>query len=168
VFEGVSTTPELLKVNIGAAREALRGGADPASPETIARYFGAYRSLAATLDKAGVVSAFVEGVQGRTLPFRTAAERFRLIDDETKTVYVPLGEGAALVQRLRAGERSRELFRRLGQFAVGVYEQHFQTLMSCGALESVGENSAVLTVPSLYTSEMGLSLSEDTGAGLFI
>ena len=168
VFEGVSTTPELLKVNIGAAREALRGGADPASPETIARYFGAYRSLAATLDKAGVVSAFVEGVQGRTLPFRTAAERFRLIDNETKTVYIPLGEGSALIQRLREGERSRELFRRLGQFAVGVYERHFLTLMSCGALESVGENSAVLTDPSLYTSEMGLSLSEDTGAGLFI
>ena len=168
VFEGVSTTPELLRVNIGAAREALLGGADPASPETIKRYFDAYRSLAANQDKAGVISAFENGVQGRILPFRTVAERFHLIDDAAKTVYIPLGEGAELVQRVREGERSRDLYRRLSLYGVSVYERHFNALTDKGALEPIEESSAILADMSMYTSKMGLSLSEDKGTCLFI
>lgn len=168
LFEGVSATPQLLQVNIGAAKEVLRGSADPAEPETMKRYFEAYRSLAGTLDKAGIINALENGVQGRMLPFRSLAESFHLIDDETKTIYIPRDEGAALVQRLQAGECSRELFRKLGQYSVNIYDRHFQALMNQGAIKPVDEASAILLNPDLYNSKMGLTLNGDTGTGLLI
>ena len=169
IFEGVSVTPQMLRVNIGATGEALRDGADPAAPETVERYFRAYRSLAEDrLDKAGVVSAFEKGVSGCPLPFRTVAERFHLMDDSTKTVYIPLGEGEALVRRLRDGERTRELFRKLGQYGVNVYEAHFRTLSESGALEILEDDSAILTDLGRYVLNMGLTLCDDMGMGFFI
>ena len=169
IFEGVSVTPQMLRVNIGATGEALRDGADPAAPETVERYFRAYRSLAGDrLDKAGVVSAFEKGVSGCLLPFRTVAERFHLMDDSTKTVYIPLGEGEALARRLRDGERTRELFRKLGQYGVNVYEAHFRTFSESGALEILEDDSAILTDLGRYVLNMGLTLCDDMGKGFFI
>ena len=61
-------------------------------------------------------------------PFRTVAQRFHLIDNETRTVYVPDAESARLFARLEYGERSRNLFRELGQYGVSVYDNHFAAL----------------------------------------
>ena len=169
IFEGLSKTPQLLQVNIGAAKEALKGGADPVAPETITQYFRSYRSFAEDrLDQADVIRCFQEGFQGRMLPFRTVAERFHLIDDATKTVYIPLGEGVELTQLLRSGERSRVLFRKLGQYGVNVYEKHYQALLERGALEQLDENSAVLSDLSLYVQTMGLILCDNETTGYYI
>ena len=169
IFDGLSVTPPLQRVNIGAAEEALKGGADPADPETVKRYFQIYRSLAGeNLDKAKVVSAFEDWAStGCVLPFRSAAEGFHFIDNAAKTVYIPEGDGAALARRLRGGERSRDLFRRLGQYGVSVYERHFQALLRHGGLEPLDDGSAVLreeALPELYDENKGLALDfEDMG-----
>lgn len=169
VFEGVSSTPQLLAVNIGAAKEVLKKEVDPAAPETVTEYFRAYRSLAGDrMDKAGIIKAFEQGIEGRAFPFQTVAERFRMIDDKTKTVYIPLEDGAEYVRRLRAGERSRALFRRLGQYSVNVYGQHFQFLAERGALEQLDENSAILTDMEAYVQKTGLIMCDNTDTGLFI
>ncbi len=169
IFGGISVTPALLQPNIGAANEALRGGADPSDPETVRRYFRAWRSFSdQNLDKAGVIDAFERGIQGCRLPFRTVAERFRLIDDAAKTVYVPLGAGEELAGRIRAGERSRALFRKLGQYGVSVYEKHFRALESAGCLEQMEDGSAILTDIALYDRNMGLKMPENDTGGIFV
>lgn len=174
VFSGVSATPSLAKVNIGAAKTALAENADPAAPETVTRYFSAYRTLMkqSSLDKSEVISAFEHGIQGCILPFRTVAERFHLIDSATKTVYVPLGDGATLVERLRAGERSRALFRALGQYSVSIYEAHYQSLLSAGGLIPVDDDSAILCDLHRYVLKTGLMMCENEStnlsAGFFI
>ncbi len=169
IFSGVSATPQMLRVNIGAAREVLRDGADPAAPDTVARYFRVYRSMAgSSLDKTGIVSAFENGIAGCGTPFRTAAEKFRLIDDLTKTVYVPLGEGYDLVRRLENGERSRDLFRKLGSYAVSVYGNHYDALMTAGFLSVVDEDSAILQDSERYDPFLGLCLCDNTQRDLFI
>lgn len=170
VFEGVSATPPLLKMNIGAAREVLKQGVDPADPETVERYFRQYRSLLgeSNLDKAGVVSAFEKGISGCILPFCTVAERFHLIDDCTRTIYIPDGEGEALVDRIRSGERTRILFRRLGQFGVSVYEWQFQALLNAGNLEMVDDDNAILLNKDLYVQKTGLMLCDNNSTGIFL
>ena len=57
-------------------------------------------------------------IQSGAMPFRTIAEQFHLIESGTRTVYIPKGEGAGYADRLRQGERSRSLFRKLGQYGV--------------------------------------------------
>ena len=135
VFERAELPPMLFRTAIGATREALMNSCDIGARETMQNYFDALRSLSGeTLDKSGVIKAFEKGINGCELPFRTVAENFHLIDQNTRTVYVPFAGGAALIERLKAGECSKELYRKLGRYAVSVYEPHFQKLYAAGAL----------------------------------
>lgn len=169
IFDGVSTPPRILKTNIGATRETLKPGIDPAAPETITRYFRSFRSLMDDrLDQYGIIEAFSKGIQGCMLPFETVAEKFRLIDEDTKTVYIPWEDGEALIDRLKNGEHSRMLFRKLGRYGVSVYDQHYRALMGRGALEVLEDGNTVLTDPDLYRKDLGLTMCEETGSGLFI
>ncbi len=169
VFDGVSTPPRILKTNIGATRETLQPGIDPAAPETIARYFRSFRSLSdERLDRYGVIEAFSRGIQGCVLPFKTVSETFRLIDEDTKTIYIPWAEGTELIDRLKKGERSRALFRKLGRYSVNVYDQHYNALLQHGALDVLEDGSAILADPLLYQRDLGLMMCEETGNGLFI
>ena len=85
-----------------------------------------------------------------------------------KTIYIPLGEGEQLIQRLRSGEHSRALFRALGQYGVSVYPQHFEALYLAGDLEVLEDGSAVLTNRALYNNNTGLSMTADDGKFLSI
>ena len=106
--------------------------------------------------------------------FRTVAEKFRLIDRNTYTIYIPYGEGTALLRRLQDGECSRDLYRKLGRYAVSVYDKHYQALYNAGALLTarevpvLDEDSAILTDLTLYSETMGLSLEPETGKAEFI
>lgn len=169
VFTGETPAPTLFRTNIGAAKEALFGGRDPGDPESIRRYFTAYRSLVGdNLDKANVVAHLRNGISGCSLPFETVARDFRLIDQTTKTVYIPLGDGEALCDKLLSGFATRETYRKAGQYSVNIYEQHYQALLSAGDIIPLDEESGVLTNPTLYSENTGLSMQADTGRAEFI
>ena len=175
IFERTELPPVPFRTAIGAAKEALEGGRDPAAPETMTRYFRALRSLTGeALDKQGVIKAFTDGIEGCEFPFETVARQFRLIGRETRTVYIPYGEGEELLRRLRAGEYGKELYRRLGRYAVPVYEQHFEALYHAGALltaaeePALDENSAILTDRTLYSETMGLTMEPESGKAEFV
>ena len=175
VFERAELPPMLFRTAIGATREALMNSCDIGARETMQNYFDALRSLSGeTLDKSGVIKAFEKGINGCELPFRTVAENFHLIDQNTRTVYVPFGGGAALIERLKAGGCSKELYRKLGRYAVSVYEPHFQKLYAAGALltarevPALDEDSAILNDMSLYSETTGLTLEPEMGKAEFI
>ena len=71
-----------------------------------------------------------------------------MIDSPTRTVYIPLGAGAELVGRLRAGERSRALFRQLGQYGVSICETTSPAALDqAGDLERLEDGSAIALPP---------------------
>ncbi len=175
IFERTELPPLLFQTAIGAAREALEEDREPAAPETMARYFHSLRGLTGdVLDKQGVIKAFTQGIEGCEFPFRTVAETFHLIDQNTYTVYIPYGEGATLLRQLQDGECSKGLYRKLGRYAVSVYDKHFQALHHAGALltarevPTLDDDSAILTDLTLYSETMGLSLEPETGKAEFI
>lgn len=162
-----SEHPALLlqKINVQAAGEALKRGGNPGAPETMTDYFTALRSLIGeNMDKSNTV----KHLQEMLLPFKTVAEGFHLIDQETNTVYIPLGAGEELCRPIQEKRGNREDYRRAGQYSVGIYQQHFQNLWRAGDIELLSENSAMLTNLSLYDPEMGLSTKADTGKADFI
>ena len=175
IFQRTELPPLLFQTAIGAAKEALDDDRDPAAPETMTRYFHSLRSLTGdALDKQGVIKAFTQDIEGCEFPFRTVAETFHLIDRNTYTVYIPYGEGAALLRCLQDGECSKELYRKLGRYAVSVYDKHFQALYDAGALLTAREasaldsDSAILTDLTLYSETTGLTLEPETGKAEFI
>ena len=170
IFRRTEPAPPLFQQAIGAANIALLGDADPAEPQTMQRYFSELRAYTGSaIDQKGVIDAFEKGLNGSLYPFQTIAQRFRMIDNDTHTVYIPWHEGDKLVERLCNGECSRSLYRQLGHFSVQIYHDHFLKLFDAGALLLANESngldnrSAVLIEPSLYNDQTGLSLQADSG-----
>lgn len=167
VFESENKVNKLIAVNRDAAEETVRDWTQPNTTSTIERYFKAYRDFLRNDDKSGVITASEKGISGCGLPFEWIAKEFKLIDQNTFAVYIPIGEGKELVSRLREGERSRGLYRRAGMYSVSVYQNQFDSLINVGAAEPFGEDAAFLTDCSLYSDEKGLSTDVDGGNALF-
>lgn len=171
VFRLEGTSPHSsIRHNVDASRSVLARFPDPAVPEAIEGYFSFLRELKGdqAQDVKDVIGAFRQGIQGNQFPFSSVAEKFHLIDSPTVTVYLPVSEGQALVERLRPGAHSRSLYRKLGQYGVNVYQDHLKKLLAAGAVQPVGDGSYYLTDTSLYSSETGLALDVETGNPLMI
>lgn len=167
VFESENKVNKLIAVNRDAAEETVRDWTQPNTTSTIERYFKAYRDFLRNDDKSGVMTASEKGISGCGLPFEWIAKEFKLIDQNTFAVYIPIGEGKELVSRLREGERSRGLYRRAGMYSVSVYQNQFDSLINAGAAEPFGDDAAILTDLSLYSDEKGLATDVRDGSALF-
>ena len=166
LFQGEAAPPPLFQTAIGAGRMVLEQYDDIASQEAIQAYFHTLLELKGA--EAQDIYGILPKIRTELFPFQSVAERFHMIDSPTRTVYIPLGAGAELVGRLRAGERSRTLFRQLGQYGVSIYENHFAALDQAGDLERLEDGSAILATLSLYSEETGLSLEADCGKAFFV
>lgn len=166
IFEGESNIPPLFSTSIGAGKQVINQYKNIASPEAVHEYF--HQLLDLTGEKAQDKEQILPLLKSEFFPFRTIGERFRLIDSPTRTIYIPLEEGAALVEQLRSGMGNRKLFRQLGPYSVSVYEQHFAALDRAGDLEVLENGTAILHNMMLYSQETGLSLEADSGKALFV
>lgn len=155
--------PAMQRLSVSAAEHVLRTHKDAASLDAIEAYFTFFRNLKGdeSLDAQHILSGLVHGMENRLFPFATAAERFHLIDSPTQPVYIPLGDGADLVEALRNGAYSKKLFRKLGQYAVPVYPDLLKQLELAGAVERVEDSFWVLTSPRFYDAHIGLALPAD-------
>lgn len=166
IFQGEDAPPPLFRTAIGAGRRTLSAYDALDSKEAISFYFHELLDLKGeqALDQKNILHQ----MQTSPMCFRTISEQFHLIDSPTKTIYIPIRDGATLVERLRDGEHSKTLFRALGQYGVSVYPKHFDALYQSGAIALLENEAAVLTDLSLYTEQTGLSLEADCGKALFI
>lgn len=164
VFQGEDRPPKLFDTQIEVGRMVMERQTDLTSRRAVQDYF---HELLEVKGKASQDRNDIMGMMAKRLfPFQGAAERFHIIDNATRTVFIPVGEGAALVDSLRHGECSRALFRKLWRYGVSVYENHFQSLDSAGALELLEDGSAVLLSTDLYSKQTGLSLQAESGQRL--
>jgi len=161
IFQSETTPPSLFEIPIAAGRQALAHCDRPDSPEAVCYYFRELLDLKGpeALDQKNILTL----MERETMPFRKVSERFHLIDSETKTVYIPSKSGEELIQRIRSGERSRKLFRELGQYGVSIYSQHFEALDRAGDLEILEDGTAILVNLARYHENIGLSLTADEG-----
>ncbi len=168
-----ATLPHAMRRPIEVMHFAAREGEPLDSPQNIERYFTElFRFSGPEIDRHDVVKKFEDGVQDPSrpsFPFDEIAQKFRLIEQSTRTVLVPRpGEAEEIARRLCDGEQSRGLMRRAERFAVNVYESHFDALNARGALCVLNPDFAVLTDLSLYSEDTGLTLMSDGGQGIFL
>lgn len=166
VFASENKIPPIFEIPVKAGRISMAGSDDISSKETVERYFKELLSLKGEkeLDKKDIIRR----LEKENFPFRTIAELFKLIDTDTKTIYIPTDEAQPLLDRLCYGERSRKLYRELCQYGVSVYENHFEALKSAGAIQILDDGSAVLRDITLYYSdETGLKLEANSGQAIF-
>ena len=153
------------------AYSVTRGRKDIDLPEVITEYFKRlYSDSGNEVDLKDIVKSFEEGMQNNlSFPFRTAAEKFCIIENNTWTVLVPRGDRSRKIAAMfdQPGfQPNREIFREMGQYCVSIYENHVKELSP--SLHVIGEKLAVLTVPDLYDQNTGLSFENGGGYGLFM
>lgn len=161
---------EFLQQNIDALRETLRKYSDPADLDAVSHYFRFYRELLGreNLDRKKIMEAFAKGIHGSCFPFASVSGMFRLIENPAKTVYIPLGEAETWIEDLCGGQATKELFRKLGQYGVEVFPNHFKDLWEAGCLERMDGEIYILRDLNQYKEDMGLQLDVETGFGVFI
>ncbi|MBT1175175.1 CRISPR-associated helicase Cas3' [Bifidobacterium sp. LC6] len=189
VFSTAGGQAPFLQQNLVAYRETAARYPDLISNDAIRTYFGELLGMLGdnnsnmvagndALDVHRIIS--LHGC-GRGMPFERIARLFKLIDTPTVPVYIPLSddelgdEGARLCNQLEQGDIDRALFRKLGKYAVNVWPQHLEKLLSAGAVLSVGgetgaaeENCYILRDLSRYSSQLGLQLENVAADGIFV
>ena len=163
------STPQMLRQNVSALDYTARHQDTLDTPRAIQRYFNELSDLRGpdAVDKHGILDAFLRGIRGCQFPFAQVAEEFRLIENAARTVYLPVGEGAALCEQLRSGHVTRTLLRKLGVYSVSCYKDQFDKLDAAGALELRPDGSAILTDTGCYSEKTGLAMDVETGIGLY-
>ena len=153
--------PPMFGRAIGAAQSVTERYDDLLEAEAVRSYFEELLDISgkAAQDKKDIIGQINQG----GFPFRKVADEFRLIEEDTRTVYIPLEEGVGLIERLRQGNISKGLYRKLGQYSVSVYERQFRMLYKANALELIGDGeSAILTDIDRYDQDTGLSFEDDS------
>lgn len=88
--------------------------------------------------------------------FRTAAEKFKIIDEKCQSpVIVMHGDGAALIGELEKGKPERWLKRRLQRYVVNLPRYLHNRLVSEGAIREIHPGIYVQGHPSLYDDNLG-------------
>ena len=95
------------------------------------------------------------------IQFRTAALKFRMIDDaNTHTIYVKYEEEVdGWLQELRF-HPNRELLRKLQRYSVTVYNHQFNAMLGRGDIEEVSSGFYAQCNSKIYDDKLGLLVGE--------
>lgn len=133
-----SLPPGIMRKSADAFKDMLAaGGFDPDSPETYKKYFKSLYSRVNSHDASGIMELLAKDVQALRIQFRTAAEKFRLIDDYSRPVVVRYGGSEKLLTRLREAGPTREMMRGLQRYIVNVPEKKLKLMESEGSVSEV-------------------------------
>ncbi|MCD7738297.1 MAG: CRISPR-associated helicase Cas3' [Lachnospiraceae bacterium] len=150
------------------ARNIVEDFQDIASLKAIDSYFQQLHHIKDDqLDQENIVEQFEKGVKSWSYPFASVAKQFKLIKNDTRLILTEKeDEARQLIERLRYGEYSRNLMRKLGNYGVQVYEQDFEKLNAAGFLEVLDQwdgEMAILINEEKYSEDMGLEIDEKDG-----
>jgi CRISPR-associated endonuclease/helicase Cas3 len=154
-----------LRHGVAATRSTLAAGCtDPLDPLTFERYFPVFQAEFASADRHGIVDLLSRDKAGFEFAFRTAADKFRLVDDaDQASVIVPYRTpGAdpapldAAVAALRQGQADRWLLRRLQRHTVQVRRHIIDAWQRQGDVVEALPGLFVLDNPLRYHERLGL------------
>lgn len=169
--EGINI-PRSLDTPIDVTKQIVEAHGDVMSLEAIKDYFERLYKYKGEngLDLKGVLNNFKKGL---LIPFASVADEFKLIEENTKPVFIeptPIDEdsqkAADIAKRLRSGEHTRSLTRDAGQYSVNIYESDFETLRGAGLLEEPRLEIYILRDKRLYSKDKGLILNVSRGDAL--
>ena len=145
----------------------LSGSTDhPLSRDSFSCYFEHFYMRAPSLDKHDITE-LLKPQGGNDDPlkvqFRTAAQRFRLIDESGyRSILVRYGESQALIGRLQKEGPERWLMRKLQRYTVSLPEWQFQKLWANGDVFEVHSGIFAQTADALYHPQLGVLVDDTT------
>ena len=103
--------------------------------------------------------------------FAQAAKAFKLIEDNTVTVLIPVEERAReIAEQFRMGMGSKTLMRESSQYCVNVYVKKAEDLCGAGIISAISaemEAFYVLKAEEQYGEDTGLNLNIEAGQAVW-
>lgn len=157
------------RMQMDVAKDLLTDGNELSDLETVEKYFDRlYYFRGQNLDKKKIMEEF----QNKQSNFAKVAKEFKLIEENTKTIFVNQEQNAEdILQELKYQGFTKVGMRKAGQYCINVYETEFDKLYSAGMVRQVAENIQdfyELVGKNQYTEELGLRLDVDYGMACFM
>lgn len=134
---------------------------DPLEHSLFERYFSELYWKANSLDSKDIISLLSPDHQECGINFRTAADKFQIIDDTLqKTILIRYDDSERLIDQLRSIGPERWLMRKLQRYTVNVCNHDFNEMFQRGSIEAVQPNIFALTSSVEYSRETGLYIDE--------
>lgn len=168
--EFIKRTPIFIKQTASVAENTLREfGEDPTTIEAIEAYYNLLYKLQdeKNFDTKNILGYLDKGGNRLDFEFATAAENFKLIDENTVSIIIPFDKDAIrLINILKYIEYPASTVRKLQTYTVNIYEREFLSLQSKGVIQTIGEQYNVLDenwMGTYYHPQTGLLLPESGG-----
>ena len=104
--------------------------------------------------------------------FAKVAKEFRLIEQETKTIFIcKEPEAKEILDEIKTKGTSKERMRKAGQYCVQIYGDFFGKLNGAGMLQLVSEDIQdfyELVSMDQYSEDYGLDYAMDNGIAIFV
>jgi len=138
---------------------------DPMARELFTRYFEHFYVKADSLDKHGINDLLTRDARELKIQFRTAAEKFQLIDDvESQAILVWYGDSQSLIGKLKKDGPERWLMRKLQRYSANLPRRAVEKLITTGEVREVWPGIFAQAVSTLYDDEVGVTLSNELNA----
>ncbi len=152
------------QLQIDVSKMLLSEGEDISSLHRIEKYFEAlYHFRGESLDKKKIFEEFKD----KRYNFAKAAKEFKLIEENTLTVFISREEEAEeLLWQIKHQGYTKSGMRKAGQYCIQLYENDIEKLRGAGMLRQVPggiENFYELVDSGQYSEEMGLDLGIESG-----
>jgi CRISPR-associated endonuclease/helicase Cas3 len=149
--------PGILRKATETAIGMLRNGlANLLDQSVFPPYFSELYWKANNLDAKGIINLLTPEHDISDISFRSAAEVFSLIDDtRQRSILVPYGEGATLIDLLVKKGPERRLLRKLQRYMVNVYTYEFDDLLNRGSIKEIS--------PGIFSLICAVEYDQDTG-----
>lgn len=109
------------------------------------------------LDKKNVLESLKKYASDCLFPFRTIADNFKLIEQNTKPVVIPFNDEArSLIGELEYSDFPWQYSRRLQKYTVSLYEYQWKEMVKSGVVRLVADAFPVLVREDLYDENVGL------------
>ena len=105
------------------------------------------------------------------IQLKTASDRFRIIDNNDWTLYIPIDEeSSGLIYRLRNAPEtlSRKDYRVLGKYSLHLFSTRLTKIRNEIAILDEQNRLAELVDPDLYSKECGLGYEDESGKAIFV
>ena len=116
-------------------------------------------------DKHGIAKKGMFDAKGFVFNFKEAADKYRVIDQDTEPIVVPFGDdGLKLIEEMQEVEYpSRSLLRKSQRFTVPVPRNQHKELVERGTCIIFHDHTTVLIDHSLYDPNLGLVIDRESG-----
>jgi len=164
----IKRVPAYIQQGADLTQKILRDYEDPISLEAIQAYFLQLYSFHddKAFDSTGILGCFRFNGLEPALDFSTAAERFKLIQENTTSIIIPYDDQVDRILQ----DIQLDIFqipRKLQPYTVNIYQNEFENLQSKGLLDSIGK-FYVLNNPDYYDLETGLVLPDQQSTAIFM